>query len=509
MTARAQSAPAEPSGSRPDALPTLGFVDPTAPAALEHVMAGQDRYRLLAENSSDVVYLTDLSGIIAWVSPSVAHVLGFDAESLIGRRALDLVDPRDLQAVQATRPEVYSGVTVSEVLTRFVTTQGRFRWMSVRATPLRSDGDEVVGAVVALRDVDDLVRSREAAESARERLQATLDAMLDPHVHLEALRDESGAIVDFAYTEANPAACAYNGMTRDELLGARLLVLLPGHVGAGLFARFCDVVETGRALSLDAFAYPVDRGGEWSYADVRGVRVGDGLSYTWRDVTSQFQDRRRLAESERQFRLLAENASDIVWHIASDGRVIWVSESVHAILGWRPEELVGTIGVELAHPEDLDRARAARDAVIAGGVVNDEFRFMCADGSWRWVELAERLLPDALGSGRVVAMHDIHEAVAARTELEHVIRHDGLTGLGNRSRIHQRIVEALERPGGRTAGLAVLCVGVDSLGAINAAFTHNAGDLVLATLARRVARHRRRRRPPRARDGRRVRRRGP
>ena len=50
------------------------------------------------------------------------------------------------------------------------------------------------------------------------RLAATLDAMLDPHVLLEAVRDGRGHIVDFHYLEANTAACAYNRMSREQLL---------------------------------------------------------------------------------------------------------------------------------------------------------------------------------------------------------------------------------------------------------------------------------------------------
>ena len=80
--------------------------------------------------------------------------------------------------------------------------------------------------------------------------------MLDPHVLLEAVHDESGAIVDFIYTDANDAACAYNQLSREQLVGATVMQLLPGHRGSGLFDQYCHAVDTGEPLILDDHVYP-------------------------------------------------------------------------------------------------------------------------------------------------------------------------------------------------------------------------------------------------------------
>ncbi len=214
--------------------------------------------------------------------------------------------------------------------------------------------------------------------------------------------------------------------------------------------------------------------------DHRPAIVGNVL-----DVTAE-REARQLAAQEHQFRLLAENTSDIVWHVDADGRVMWVSPAVQDILGWRPEDLLGTIGVELAHPDDLERARRARDHVVAGGTVHDHFRFRCADGGQRWVDLSDKPLPDAEGGGRVVAMRDIQAIVEARTQLEHVSDHDTVTGLANRTAVLAHIDDQLARGSGSSRSLAVLGVRVDSLAPVNAAFTHAVGDVVLATLAHRI-----------------------
>lgn len=132
-----------------------------------------------------------------------------------------------------------------------------------------------------------------------------LDTLIDPHVMLKAVRDDDGAIVDFVYVEANQAACDYNGMPHDELVGKRLLELLPGQ-DSGILDAYRQVVETGEPLILDDYSYQQDlptMRGEWRQYDIRVARVDDSLSYTWRDVTEQYRARQALASSEARFRL--------------------------------------------------------------------------------------------------------------------------------------------------------------------------------------------------------------
>jgi PAS domain S-box-containing protein len=64
--------------------------DVTAQTEAERALsASEAQYRLMAENSSDFVSLTTSEGLIAWVSPGVTSVLGWDPGELLGRRGID------------------------------------------------------------------------------------------------------------------------------------------------------------------------------------------------------------------------------------------------------------------------------------------------------------------------------------------------------------------------------------------------------------------------------------
>jgi len=238
------------------------------------------------------------------------------------------------------------------------------------------------------------VHDQLSAERALAR--AVLDSFLDPHVILEAVR-EDGRIVDFVYTAANSAACTYNGMTHDELIGSSLLHLLPGHGSAGLIADYTRVIDTGEPLLIDDLPYRPETRASAGWFDVRAVRLGESISYTWRDVTDRHLAQESLATSERRYRLFAENVSDTVMH-AEGGRILWVSPALTATLGWLPEDWIGHHFTEFAHPEEAGQYAEMQQARAAGQAIVRRVRARASDGAFHWVETHAKPYLDDDGS---------------------------------------------------------------------------------------------------------------
>lgn len=136
-------------------------------------------------------------------------------------------------------------------------------------------------------------------ENEQQRLRATLDSLLDPHILLRAIRDARNKITDFLVADANDAACRYNRLPREGFVGHRLLEILPAHVATGLLALYCRAIESGEPLVLDDYLYPHDILAESRYYDIRGVKVGDALSFTWRDVTERHHAAKDLEHRAR------------------------------------------------------------------------------------------------------------------------------------------------------------------------------------------------------------------
>lgn len=140
--------------------------------------------------------------------------------------------------------------------------------------------------------------------------------------------------------------------------------------------------------------------GGWRWMEFRMGPVttdsGDisGIIGGTRDIHAEVEARLALEASERQYQRLAQNASDVVIASAHDGTYTWVSHSVHQVLGWLPEELLGRRATEFIHPDDLaDLVQMVEQdhRIPSAG----EFRYRCADGRYRWFAWTNRATDDA------------------------------------------------------------------------------------------------------------------
>jgi PAS domain S-box-containing protein len=111
---------------------------------------------------------------------------------------------------------------------------------------------------------------------------------------------------------------------------------------------------------------------------------------------------RRRAAAERdaaiaagEYRLLADNSSDMIMRRSLDGRRLYVSPSSRELLGYAPEELTEHSIFESVHPDDLERVRPALTTLPAHGEIGVvRFRSRRRDGSYIWVEVTQRLVVD-------------------------------------------------------------------------------------------------------------------
>lgn len=161
----------------------------------------------------------------------------------------------------------------------------------------------------------------------------------------------------------------------------------------------------------------------WTHHRCRTAVRDDGSLIVYaaaRDVTAQHEAERALAASQEMYRLLAENASDVVWRTNLEAVVEWVSPSIVSVMGWLPSDLVGGTILDHVHPDDIDEVRTATSLANEGGRVSFEARYRCKDSSYRWLEITARPLVDENGVvvGKVGSCRDVHSEIEAWHALE-------------------------------------------------------------------------------------------
>lgn len=131
-------------------------------------------------------------------------------------------------------------------------------------------------------------------------------------------------------------------------------------------------------------------------------------------------------EQAVNYRLLAENAADLVYHASLDREVLWVAPTVTQTLGWLPEELLGTVMADLVHPDDRRATEQARTQLYQSGrmpmtVPNSMngrilLRMRHRNGTYRWMTGGAAPVADEAGhiTGIIVGMRDVQDLVDAR-----------------------------------------------------------------------------------------------
>lgn len=226
----------------------------------------------------------------------------------------------------------------------------------------------------------------------------------------------------------------------------------------GVMARFRDVSETPR-----------------------------GRGATQRLIQSYRAMAREASTQHERFRAMVESSSDVILEAGDGGLVTWASASVRDVLGWVPEDILGTPVVDLVHELDRDSARQRAQALVTADEVSgrDEVRMRTVEGGWLWMSAVWQFMRGPRGEryGVLVALRDVHADVERREALAHMAHHDGLTGLLNRDSAYAwlRSELVLARDAGRHVG--VLYLDVDLFKEVNDRHGHGVGDHVLASVA--------------------------
>jgi PAS domain S-box-containing protein len=184
-------------------------------------------------------------------------------------------------------------------------------------------------------------------------------------------------------------------------------------VVAGLSATGGTYLATGGFGAIGAYS-----GAAVVIALVTSVYIAYQLE-RYRRERDQAED--ALRRSEERFRSLIERGADIITIVDADGIVRYESPSIESILGYRPDELIGTLAADSIHPDDVDDI--PWETLRHGGTISFECRYRRKDGSWRYVEgTGTNLLAHPSVRGVVFNWRDITARKRAEEERATYIR---------------------------------------------------------------------------------------
>jgi PAS domain S-box-containing protein len=203
-----------------------------------------------------------------------------------------------------------------------------------------------------------------------------------------------------------------------------------------------------------------------------------------------YQFRRQTVEREALFRIVAENAADMIALVDVKGHRLYNSPAYERVLGYSSEELAKTPVFEQIHPDDrlkvLATAREARSTGMGGKL---QYRMRHKAGTWRVLESSATTIKNEQGEVEklVIVNRDVTERRRTEEKVEHDSFHDSLTGLPNRHLFLDRLQHSLARSQRDPQHqFAILLLDIDRFKQFNQAMGQSEGNKVILETGRRL-----------------------
>ncbi len=367
-----------------------------------------ERYaRSLIEHSFDLLLLIDRRGNILYIGPSVERMLAYTPQEALGTSIFDYIHPDDLKRAQ----DFYYSSLDRKRFTDYISFRVRHRdgsWRTLEAIGHNLlDDPSVKGIVVNARDITDHVRLEETLRRSEEYFRYLTENTYD----IITVADAQGMM-----RYVSPSIKRISGYDPQELIGKSAFDYMhPDDVGRIAQTYAEGVTKPGYTEQVE-FRW-LHKDGSWHTHEAVGINALDnpsiqGVVVHARDISERKSLEEELQRSERYFRSITENTSDIIIVLDPKGYIRYVSPSVERESGYRTDEIVGKSLFDFAHPDDIERTgRDLAYAVRSEGVTGyAEIRIRHKDGTWHNYEAAaNNLLEDPVINGILIHTRDITE----------------------------------------------------------------------------------------------------
>jgi|GEM_PF-1097241 len=387
--------------------------------AQQALREGEERYRLLVENLTDMIVEFDTDGYLRFVSPSYCRAFGKIEEEILGKKFMPLIHKDDRENVKKALAGVYEPPHVAYVEERAKTVDG-WRWQSWVNTAVLDESGHVVRIIAVGRDITDRKRAEEALRKSEERFRTFMETASD----LMNITDEKGNI-----TYVNESMAKTLGYSKGTMIGMHITQLLTKEALEKDFEpNWGKFVADGKISIGTTFAA---EDGKEIYGELKAVATYDkdgkfaGTRAVFHDLTERRQVEEKLLESEIKYRTLVEQLPAVTYTAALDesSTTLYISPQIEKILGISPAEYKADpdFWVKHLYPDDRDRvlnelSRSHR----SGQPFNSEYRMVTQNGQLVWFRDDATVVRDDKGNPLYLqgVMFDITERKQAEEALQ-------------------------------------------------------------------------------------------
>jgi len=349
------------------------------------------------------------------INDTLCDFMGYGREQLIGKSDYDFFPKEQADVFWEKDDLVFKSETVHTNEESLTDSAGKLCTILTKKSVMTDiNGEKILVGIITditeRKKMEDALR--ESEEKYRDLVQNANNVILRANPQWEI-------------TFFNAYAQQFFGYTEEEIIGKTVFETIVPHSES----------VTGRDLNIllhDIAKYP----DKYRYNENENIRKnGERVWLAWtnkvlsdsegnpkeilcigNDITEKKQADKALLESEEKYRNLVENLSDAMFMTDTKGNVFYISPIIEAIVGLKPEEIVGRHLSEFFHPEDLPIILKKFQKIISGQDVEpSEVRVFHKSGKTIWIRTSSRV---HIRNGVILGLQGLITDITARKHAE-------------------------------------------------------------------------------------------
>lgn len=325
------------------------------------IKKSEKKYQRLTESINDIIYSMNPDGKITYISPQVKKY-GYAQEDFVGKNIIKHIIPKDRPRVLKDAMRTWRTGEEFPTIFRIKDKKGKIVWMEERGKVVKDSKGKVVSTIGVIRDITKTKKLNDELEKSREAYKSIFESSPEAIVVI----DKKGKI-----TNINNRVTEWLGYKTKNLIGKSLMQLpfLSLKNKAIIVKKFAE-----RLLGKKLEPYDVEfltKKKKKKIGRIRGAKTKHGALILITDVTKELENQRLIEASEKKYRDLFENSTDLIQSCDLKGRIIEVNNAWMQIMGYERKDLKGLNLKKIVAKESLKHCMKLFKEVIGGESINN------------------------------------------------------------------------------------------------------------------------------------------
>ncbi|PLW98843.1 MAG: hypothetical protein C0593_04495, partial [Marinilabiliales bacterium] len=343
---------------------------------LEKVKKSESLYRLLAENTSDLIRYQLPSGKFNYVSPNIIDYTGYSAEEYYRFEPMENVFPDDHGLLYDAVEKFKLGAESLSLQYRIFHKTGKIIWLESRIRAIKDDNGDLISLISSSNDITEKKVTEQQLKESETRYKQLVETAVDAIYLINA----KGIVVD-----TNHQATIMLEKSKDEIIGQTVDVIDP-NFPVDAFLEFWSQFpfDTQRTFET-THTY---KAGNIIPMEISGKKfLLDGETYYYgiaRNISERMNAFNRIEASEQKLKSYIENAPDGVFVADENGQYLEVNPAACKLTEYDAEELVNKSISDLLQPEYVENGFRHFLEVKEKGFAKGELGYITKSGEKRF-----------------------------------------------------------------------------------------------------------------------------